>query len=62
MVRFGAINTIIEEMLPTFPWLTKNMVKYHLIKLKKQAKEDSATTMLALPITPCCFLVFGTKL
>jgi hypothetical protein len=29
------------------------MVTYHLIKLTKQAKEDSATTMLALTITPC---------
>jgi hypothetical protein len=26
---YGAIKTIIEEMLPTFPWLRKTMVKYH---------------------------------
>jgi hypothetical protein len=29
------------------------MVKYHLIKLKNHAKEDIATTMLALTTTPC---------
>ena len=42
---YGAIKTIIEEMLPTFPWLSKNMVKYHLIKLNKKGSKDSASTM-----------------
>jgi hypothetical protein len=49
---YGAIKTIIEEMLPTFPWLSKNMVKYHLIKLNKKGNEDSATTSMALTTTP----------
>jgi hypothetical protein len=49
---YGAINTIIEEMLPTFPWLSKNMVIYHLIKLNKKGDEDSATTMVPTTTSP----------
>jgi hypothetical protein len=42
---YGAINTIVEEMLPTFLWLSKNMVIYHSIKLNKKGSKDSASTM-----------------
>jgi hypothetical protein len=39
-------------MLPTFPWLSKNMVKYHFIKLNKKGNEDSATTMALTTTSP----------
>ena len=49
---YGAINTIIKELLPTFPWLSKNMVKYHLIKLNKQGKDDRTTTAVTVTSSP----------
>jgi hypothetical protein len=49
---YGAINTIIEEMLSKFPWISKNMVKYHLIKRNKKGDEDSATTMALTTTSP----------
>ena len=39
---YGTIAKVIEELLPTFPWLSRNMVKYHLkcLTSKKQRQQE----------------------
>ena len=44
------INEIIKKVLPTFPWLTKNMVKYHFIKLKKERRRSDAVAASATSV------------
>ena len=50
VAKYGAVTTIIEDLQPSFPWLTKNMVKYHLIKLNTQQEEEADKTATAAAI------------
>jgi hypothetical protein len=56
---YGAINTIIADLLPTFPWLSKSMVKYHLIKLNKQGNEDRRAFPTVTATSISCSLSSG---
>ena len=47
----NGIDNIIQEMLSTFPWLTKNMVKYHLVKLNATGKQQAADAAAACSST-----------
>ena len=42
-IPYGGISNICEKMKPALPWLTKDMIKYHLKKLNKCTNE--ATNM-----------------
>ena len=38
---YGTIAKVIDELLPTYPWLSRNMVKYHLKMLNKHEAEST---------------------
>ena len=44
---YGAISAIVARMKPTAPFLTKDMVKYHLRKLSKTAEKQRGGTTYA---------------
>jgi hypothetical protein len=43
-IPYGGISSTCDKMKPALPWLTKDMIKYHLKKLNTHANE--ATNVL----------------
>jgi hypothetical protein len=49
----STISDIVKSMKATLPWITVEMVRFHMRKIRDQEKRDAVTTEARIPITSC---------
>ena len=61
VVKYKAMTDIVESMKPTFPWLTKSMLRNHMNKINKMMREAARATAATAMLSSLTFDTAGSK-